>query len=358
MRNILPLLGIGFTTLIVLGIIVAGIVMITMGVGDSDIFKKDAAPGKPKIQNAPNQPLPGPQPLPKDSQTLLDARKGFATKLIQSDYQRSGRDLPVVPQAKSVTFRSPVGNLSAYLSIPLKKNALMPAVIWVHDGFGGVTEKDWSIAKPFHDAGFVLMVPSFREENVNNGGRFEMFFGEVEDLMAAIEFVGKQNGVDPNRIYVVGHGTGGTLTLLAAATGTRSVRAFFAIGGTPDLEEALRDPQADPFEDAAPPFDPKLPNEARLRSSLAFVAAIRQPTFFFGATMVDPQGCSQARRMETTANQYGVPFRVFEILKATRANFPIPLVTLVRQKIESDTASNPTSTIRIEYSQVTQLFNK
>ena len=59
-------------------------------------------------------------------------------------------------------------------------------------------------------------------------------YGEVEDLLAAIDYVKKKSSVDQKRIYVVGQKrNGGTLALLAATTGDTDVRAFFALAPSP-----------------------------------------------------------------------------------------------------------------------------
>ena len=48
----------------------------------------------------------------------------------------------------------------------------------------------------------------------NNPGKFEMFYGEIEDLEEARKYVASLPYVDPNRIYLVGHSTGGTKAVL------------------------------------------------------------------------------------------------------------------------------------------------
>lgn len=53
------------------------------------------------------------------------------------------------------------------------------------------------------------MIPSFRGED-RNPGSYEMFYGELEDLDAAYDWLAKQPWVDPDRIYLAGHSTGGT----------------------------------------------------------------------------------------------------------------------------------------------------
>lgn len=353
MRNALPLVGLGCFTVIILGVIVGGIVMISHGVGD--LFdKKDKQASPPPVQ----QPPLGVRPEPKETQSLSQARAGFTTTLI-GDNERKGMNIPVVPQATTVDYQSQGNNLSALLLASAKKGPKQPLVVWVHDGFAGVTSVDWDKTKPFRDAGCAVMVPAFRAENMNKG-EFEMFYGEVDDLFAAIEYAASQPGVDPNRVYVVGHGTGGTLTLLAAVSGKQkpAVRAYFAIGGTPSLQETLK-AAGSKIANVSPPFDVSIPDETRLRSALPFSASIRQPTFFFAASMLDPAASNQGLRMENVANAYRKQpfFRSFAIPGATRDKFETPLVELVARKIEADRPGR-IAEIRFDPSEVNSLFIK
>ena len=88
-------------------------------------------------------------------------------------------------------------------------------------------ENDQS-ARGFRESGVVLMLPSLRGSNLNPG-RNEFFFGEVDDVIAAANWLATRPDVDPNRIYLGGHSTGGTLALLVAES-TPRFRAVFAFG--------------------------------------------------------------------------------------------------------------------------------
>jgi dipeptidyl aminopeptidase/acylaminoacyl peptidase len=60
-----------------------------------------------------------------------------------------------------------------------------------------------------------MMFPSLRGGN-DNPGRHGGFYGEVDDVLAAHDYLSRQPYVDPKRIYPGGHSTGGTLALLTA----------------------------------------------------------------------------------------------------------------------------------------------
>ena len=72
-----------------------------------------------------------------------------------------------------------------------------------------------AITAAYRRAGIVMMYPSLRGGN-DNPGRREGFLGEVDDILAAAEYLARESYVDPGRIYLGGHSTGGTLAMLAA----------------------------------------------------------------------------------------------------------------------------------------------
>jgi dipeptidyl aminopeptidase/acylaminoacyl peptidase len=283
-----------------------------------------------------NQPRPGLE--------LLQARLGFQTVWTGSTYQPLLDPPQKVAEARLIKYPAALGENLAYVSRERKDGVRLPAVVWAHSNFGGISRDDWDQARPFHDAGFVVMVPSFRGEN-NNPGRFEMFYGEVNDLLAAIDYIAASPSVDPERVYVVGANMGGTLALLAAVSSPSRARAFTSISGLADVEEFARITQGFGFKNASFPYNPSRPLESRLRSAIPFVGAIERPTFHFGPTL-DHLESRQAERMRQRAVGAGVPFRSFP-LPLEPAGLVDPVVRLLARKFADD-AQNPVS--RIEFS--------
>jgi len=60
-----------------------------------------------------------------------------------------------------------------------------------------------------------------------------MFYGEVNDVLAAADYLARLPYVDAKRIYVSGHSVGGKMTLLAALTSNR-FRAAASFSGSCD----------------------------------------------------------------------------------------------------------------------------
>src|SRR5262249_59431771 len=112
---------------------------------------------------------------------------------------------------------SPAGKLAAYLSPDPKDGKKLPAIVWITGGDcntidegcwrQGLAKNDQSAAQ-YRQAGIIMMFPSLRGGNDNPGVR-EGFLGEIEDVVAAADFLAKQPHVDPKRIYLGGPHTCG-----------------------------------------------------------------------------------------------------------------------------------------------------
>ena len=178
---------------------------------------------------------------------LMADRAGHVTAWQESSFEAAGEpDSPPEGVFDLISYPAPAGDLAAYLTPAPKDGQRRPAVVWAKGGFGGIGSYFWEEASPsddqsaraFREAGLVLMCPSWRGENANPG-RFESFYGEVNDLLAAIDYVKTLPYVDPERVYLGGHSTGGTMVLLAATAGAE-VRATFSFGGAPGSGRRIR----------------------------------------------------------------------------------------------------------------------
>ena len=133
---------------------------------------------------------------------------------------------------RSVTFPGPQGPLKGFLSTgprrrPTPGHCLGPC------GATGSTfacGSETAIWRPFREAEFVVMWPTWRGEP-GNPGRREMFYGEAEDAVAAVKYVASLDSVDSSRVYLVGLNEGATIAMLAGEM-TDQVRATIAFGGT------------------------------------------------------------------------------------------------------------------------------
>lgn len=268
------------------------------------------------------------------SRPLFEDRAKHQPKWRDSTFEPDGpADTPDGDVFELIRYRSPAGELSAYLTPDPQDGKKHPVIVWAHGGFGGIGSSFWApaskrndqSARAFREKSIVMMCPSWRGEN-DNPGRFELFYGEVEDFLAAIEHVKKLPYVDVNRVYIGGHSTGGTMTLLVAVASDQ-FRAAFSFGGMLDGVETLGDGEGY----GNTPYDPSSITDHRLRSPLRYAGFIRRPTFYFeGGDYYDEPS---AELMQVWASKrfqaFHLPGDHFDILH--------PLTGLVAEKILQDT---------------------
>jgi Fe-S cluster assembly iron-binding protein IscA/alpha/beta superfamily hydrolase len=288
--------------------------------------------------------------LSDPSITLAQARRGFKTTLTRRSRKGPPPAKPPAGLLNLVRYESPVGKLAAYLTPDPKDGKKHPAIIWITGGDCNSIDKGcWHDEIPLLDqsasgyrkAGMVMMYPSLRGGNDNPGAK-EGFLGEVEDVLAAADFLRKQPFVDPKRIYLGGHSTGGTLVLLVSEYSPR-FRAVFSFGPVENvLGYGLR---FNPFAVA----DKK---ELRLRAPGLWLHSIRSPTFVFEGT--DGGNVDSLRAMSRTSKNPRVHF--FVIKGANHFNLLVPINRIIAQKLLRDTAAE--CNLKITAEEVNKPFAK
>src|SRR5208282_2340550 len=161
-------------------------------------------------------------------------RNRFHTKLLKSGPapEQVCDDSKAPDGASAVAFPSGNLRLKAWIGFPKKNSARrFPAVLFLHGGFC-FDISDWQVTQIFRDAGFAVMSPVLRGEE-GQPGNFTMFYDEVDDVMGAAEYLRHQPDIDNTRIYLAGHSTGGTLTMLTAMADPHFAAAA-SFSGSPD----------------------------------------------------------------------------------------------------------------------------
>src|SRR5262245_60037583 len=147
------------------------------------------------------------------SVSLPDARRGFQTKLVSRGANRKPTPEPPANLFRLVRYDAAPGNMAAYLSPDPKDGQRHPAIVWITGGdCNSIDDGCWKEGPPqndqsayaFRKAGIVMMFPSLRGGNDNPGSK-EGFLGEVDDVIAAADYLAKRPFVDPSRIYLGGH---------------------------------------------------------------------------------------------------------------------------------------------------------
>lgn len=293
---------------------------------------------------------------------LMEARKGYKTVIRPIDVNGQRKASPPIPPATEYTlvrFSSPAGVLDAYLSARPKDTKKHPAVIWAKGGYAGLgifwepepAENDQT-PRAFKDAGCVVLIPSWRGQG-RNPGKFERFYGEVDDALAAIDYVAKLPYVDSSHIYMVGHSTGGTMALLTAEASTK-LRAAFSLGGCPDVQRLVMHED----DHSETPFDYSDVKEGQLRSAINYVSSLQTPTWYFEGDSDAQRSfyCGDALKMGRLAGESHAPFHAFILDGGTHFTIIRPLTQLLAQKVVADTG--PTCSITISGEEIIGAWRK
>ncbi|MEQ4921995.1 alpha/beta hydrolase family protein [Proteus hauseri] len=281
-------------------------------------------------------------------ETLFEAHQRFKTNIVNDSFDNI--DPPWEAPAEIfnvIKYPAKQGDMFAYLTPPPEnKSVKLPAVIWLNGGYGGIGGDDYFWQKKpasndqtgatFRDPNMVLMIPSFRGENTNPG-RYEMFYGEIEDLDSAREYLASLEYIDPKRIYVVGHSTGGTRALLASEYSDK-FRAIFSLGGIPDLE--LR-AAGDMIVEL--PFDQNNAEEFNVRSVYRYIKSIKNPTFYFEGRSYFWDEFNEIREVAMVND---IPLKIYSIKNGDHFNIIVPVSTLIKEKILLDTDTTKESNIQ------------
>ncbi len=267
--------------------------------------------------------------------SLAAARRGFATHLTVRKKAPDGVARPPAG-VELVHYDDPLGSFPAYVAVPADKTVKHPAIVWVAGGFdNSIGDTPWAPATPDNDqsarafpsAGVVTMYPSLRGGN-NNVGYIEDLYGEVDDVIAAGKYLASRPDVDPKRIYLGGHSTGGTLALLVAES-THQFRAVFAFGPVSRIEQYGTDDMT---------FDAGDGQEKTLRSPVFYLGAIANPTFVFEGTDA-PSNIEPVRELRSSCENSLVHF--YQVPGSNHFSGLAPVTPVIAAKIMLDTAPAP-----------------
>lgn len=236
------------------------------------------------------------EPAAGESASLKDLRASLGTP--RALFERDAAPIPEPPAALSqVQYPGPLGTLHGYLSVPAPAAGRHPAIIWLTGGFpvAQLSENAWTRGTPgndqsamvFREHGVITLYPGLRGVN-GHAGEQEGFLGEVDDVLAAAAFLRRRKEIDPQRIYLGGHSTGGTLALLVAES-SQAFRAVFAFGPTDAIDRY-----------GLPAFEGLPEQQIRVRSPGHFVADIRTPTWIIEGQLGNAEALYALR--DQTAN--------------------------------------------------------
>ncbi len=263
---------------------------------------------------------------------LLEVRGDYQTQLVKEKKSKAKADVP--PEGgpfEIVKYSTELGDMLAYLAVGERDKAVKaaPAIIWLTGGFPTSSPGDYlwdedvnwrndQSARVFRNEGITMMFPLVRGTVAENPGVQECFYGEVEDVLAALEYLKAMDGIDPERIYLGGHSTGGTLALLVAAA-TGDFAGVLSLGPTDDH-----------YGKDNAPYE-WIEKEIDLRAPINYLDAIRSPTYVVEGS----SGNTASLEAMKLANQN--PLVTFvEIEGGSHFNIIHPVNTLYAKSIHAD----------------------
>lgn len=260
---------------------------------------------------------------------LLEAHHRFESK-IDPDARTTRKPVAMPPFAfQLVSYSATPGAMAAYVTPDPRDGKKHPAIVWIKGGEYQSIHDVWTRQPPendqsaaqYRDAGVVMMFPSLRGGN-DNPGRKEGFYGEVEDVLAAADYLAKLPYVDPAQLYLGGHSTGGTLVALVSAAAPKGqFRAVFSFGPTDSPEH---------YGKEMCPFDMKSRLELALRAPRQWLDKTHTPTFVFeGANQ--PSRVEELRLMAGEAKNPLVHY--FPVEGATHFTVLAPINRLLAEKV-------------------------
>ncbi|MCL2337910.1 MAG: prolyl oligopeptidase family serine peptidase [Firmicutes bacterium] len=280
----------------------------------------------------------GEKTVTPETRSFAEAHDGFATKLTKQLNDKN--EIPASPKGvfNLDDYQTKAGKLAAYVSCDPGDGQKHPLIIWVIGGWGyGISDYFWSYpdwaddqtASGFREAGILMMYPSFRGAN-GNPGYYETLFGEIDDIAAAYEYAAKLPYVDPNRVYLGGHSTGGTRVLLASEY-TDKFRAVFSFGPVDEIKNHNKSQFT---------FDLNNPEEAKLRSPIYWLSDIKSPTFVIEGA---DGNLDCLRNMEKATQNKNIHF--FKVNGTDHYGTLAPITRLLAAKILKDTGAKVNITL-------------
>lgn len=227
---------------------------------------------------------------------LMSERTGFKTVLMKKEKIEEVLPEPPAEVFKIVRYKTEIGEMSAYLSRHQNEpNQKRPAIVWLTGGFPTSSPGDYlwldtdanneQSARIYRHYGIVMMFPTLRGRVKGNPGIVEQFYGEVNDVIGAGNYLKSLDYIDPEQVYLGGHSTGGTLALLVAEA-TDVFAAVICLG-----------PSSGDYGKERANYEWK-EKEIRLRSPKHFLSHIRKQTFIIEGQLGNADSLAELQALQ------------------------------------------------------------
>jgi dipeptidyl aminopeptidase/acylaminoacyl peptidase len=209
--------------------------------GDEDIYLHDLASGKSASLPTPkgvNNPAGGHSAFSPDGQRLLYYHNGptapgdlWVYHLATGKSQQITQSLVggvrsedmVEPYLVHYPSRDGKWTISAFLYVPfnMARNGQNAAIVYIHGGPASQSMNSFNRFIQYAvNQGYMVLAPNYRGstgygKEFQQANLFDMGGGDLQDVLAGVDFIKQTGHLDPKKIAVVGGSYGGYLTMMA-----------------------------------------------------------------------------------------------------------------------------------------------
>ncbi|MGP0020985.1 MAG: alpha/beta fold hydrolase [Candidatus Sulfotelmatobacter sp.] len=209
--------------------------------GNEDIYLHDLATGKSSALPVPkgvNEPVGGHSAFSRDGQRLLYNHNGpsapgdlwvydlaarKSTQITHSLVAGLRSEDMVEPYLVHYPSRDGKWTISAFLYVPfnMPRNGQNAAIVYIH---GGPTSQSMNSFNRFvqfaANQGYMVLAPNYRGstgygKEFQQANLFDMGGGDLQDVLAGVDWIKQTGHLDPKKIAVMGGSYGGYLSMMA-----------------------------------------------------------------------------------------------------------------------------------------------
>jgi dipeptidyl aminopeptidase/acylaminoacyl peptidase len=209
--------------------------------GDEDIYLHDLATGKSTALQIPkgvNSPAGGHSAFSPDGERLLymhngptapgdlwvyDLATGKSQQITESLVGGVRSEDMVEPYLVHYPSRDGKWTISAFLYVPfnMARNGQNAAIVYIHGGPASQSMNSFNRFIQYAvNQGYMVLAPNYRGstgygKEFQQANLFDMGGGDLQDVLAGVDFIKQTGHLDPKKIAVVGGSYGGYLTMMA-----------------------------------------------------------------------------------------------------------------------------------------------
>jgi dipeptidyl aminopeptidase/acylaminoacyl peptidase len=209
--------------------------------GNEDIYRHDLATGKSTVLPIPkgvNEPAGGHSAFTKDGSRLLyyhngptapsdlwvyHVATGKSEQITHSLVAGVSSDDMVEPYLVHYPSRDGKWTISAFLYVPfnMARNGQNAAIVYIHGGPTAQTMNSFNrFVQYAANQGYMVLAPNYRGstgygKEFQQANLFDMGGGDLQDVLAGVDWIKQTGHLDPKKIAVMGGSYGGYLSMMA-----------------------------------------------------------------------------------------------------------------------------------------------